>query len=546
MSERAKALRLLIHSFAHSLFRSLLMKRRNFLHYAASSLLPVMIDGFGARALARSSSFVNSLVNLAAASDRVLVIIQLQGGNDGLNTVIPLDQMGVYTSASFRKNIAIPEEKALKLKNYPGTGLHPAMTGLQQLFNDGKLSIVQGVSYPTPNFSHFRASDIWMTAVDATQTADSGWAGRYLDKRFPGFPSNYPTTQMPDPPAIQIGYVTSTTLLGPSDSMAIVLQDPDTFARLVGDKPNSPTTSLTGYVGQQVEFIRQQQASSVSYAGQIKTAAGKGKNLATYPTGNALAEQLKIIARLINGGLQTKVYYVTLGGFDNHAAQVVATDTTTGTHANLLKALSDAVLAFQNDLAQLKLEDRVVGMTFSEFGRRAISNSSYGTDHGTSAPMFVFGTAIKSPMVGKNPNLSDLDNNNLKMQTDFRQVYAAILTDWFGTDATTETASLFRDFPVATVFRAPAVVTGTEPLSDDTKLYPNPASTQVTLESDWLTQGVKSLQLANMQGRFIGVEASRPTTKSLQLDVSKLPMGDYVLRVETTQGTLTKRVMVVR
>ncbi|WP_020600404.1 DUF1501 domain-containing protein [Spirosoma panaciterrae] len=522
------------------------MKRRNFLQYAASSLLPVVIDGFGARALGRSSSFISSLVNLAAASDRVLVIIQLQGGNDGLNTVIPLDQMSVYTSASFRKNIAIPEDKVLRLKNYPGTGLHPSMTGLQQLFNDGKLSIVQGVSYPTPNFSHFRASDIWMTAVDSTQTADSGWAGRYLDKRFPGFPANYPTAQMPDPPAIQIGYVAATTLRGASDSMAIVLQDPDTFARLVGDKPNAPVTNLTGYVGQQIEFIRQQQASSVSYAGQIKTAAGKGKNLATYPTSNSLADQLKIIARLIHGGLQTKVYYVTLGGFDNHAGQVVATDTTTGTHANLLKALSEAILAFQTDLAQLKLEDRVVGMTFSEFGRRAISNSSYGTDHGTSAPMFVFGTAIKSPMVGKNPNLSDLDNNNLKMQTDFRQVYAAILTDWFGTDASTETASLFRDFPVATVFRAPAVVTGNEPLSDVGKLYPNPASDVVILESDWLNQGIKSLQMANMQGRFIGVDASRPTAKSLQLDVSKLPMGEYLLRVETAQGTLSKRVMVVR
>lgn len=523
------------------------MKRRNFLHYAASSLvLPVLIDGYGAKAFARPSSFIQSLISLADQSDRVLVIIQLQGGNDGLNMVIPLDQMSVYTSPSFRGNIAIPEAKALKLKNYAGTGLHPAMTGMQQLFNDGKLSIVQGVSYPTPNFSHFRASDIWMTAVDSNQTATSGWAGRYLDQRFPGFPDKYPTTQMPDPPAIQIGYVTTTALLGPTDSMAIVLQDPETFARLVGDKPNAPATNLTGYAGQQIEYIRQQQASSVSYAGQIKTAAGKGKNLATYPTANALGDQLKIIARLISGGLQTKVYYVTLGGFDNHAAQVVATDTTTGTHANLLRTLSDAVLAFQNDLTQLKVDDRVVGMTFSEFGRRAISNGSYGTDHGTSAPMFVFGTAIKSPMVGKNPNLSDLDNNNLKMQTDFRQVYAAILTDWFGTDASTETATLFKDFPVATVFRAPAVVTAIDPGATEARLYPNPASATVVLESDWLVQGVKSVQVANMQGRFMSVDSSRPTSTSVLLNVGNLPTGDYVLQVETTRGFLTKRMVVAR
>ena len=463
----------LILSLTHSIIKR--MKRRNFLQHAASSLLlPVLIDGYGAKAFARPSSFIQSLVDLAGQSDRVLVIIQLQGGNDGLNMVIPLDQMSVYTNPKFRGNIAIPEAKALRLKNYSQTGLHPAMTGLQQLFNDGKLSIVQGVSYPTPNFSHFRASDIWMTAVDSSQTAASGWAGRYLDKRFPGYPDNYPTTQMPDPPAIQIGYVTATSLLGPTGSMAIVLQDPDTFARLVGDKPNAPATNLTGYAGQQIEYIRQQQASSVSYAGQIKTAAGKSKNLATYPTGNALGDQLKIIARLIAGGMQTKVYYVTMGGFDTHAAQVVGTDTTTGTHANLLRTLSDAVLAFQNDLTQLKIEDRVVGMTFSEFGRRAISNGSFGTDHGTSAPMFVFGTAVKSPMVGKNPNLSDLDNNNLKMQTDFRQVYAAILTDWFGTDTATESTTLFRDFPVATVFRAPQTVTATAAYSHGGPFVPKP------------------------------------------------------------------------
>ncbi|GAB3993378.1 DUF1501 domain-containing protein [Spirosoma daeguense] len=520
------------------------MKRRNFLQLAASSLaLPVLVDGFGAKAMA-GPSFIQSLVNLADQTDRVLVIIQLQGGNDGLNTVIPLDQMSTYTSATFRKNIAIPEAKALALKNYAGTGLHPSMTGMQQLFNEGKLSIVQGVSYPTPNFSHFRASDIWMTAVDSNQTSLSGWAGRYLDKRFPDFPDKYPTTQMPDPPAIQIGYVTATTLLSPTDSMAIVLQDPDTFARLVGDKPNAPSTTLTGYVGKQIEFIRQQQASSVSYAGQIKTAAGKGKNLATYPASNALAAQLKIIARLIHGGMQTKVYYLTLGGFDTHATQVSTTDTTVGAHANLLKTLSDAILAFQTDLAQLKLEDRVVGMTFSEFGRRAISNSSYGTDHGTSAPMFLFGSAIKTPIVGKNPNLSDLDNNNLKMQTDFRQVYAAILTDWFGTDNTTEAAALFKDFSVAPVFRQ--TVTATEPVVSDAVLYPNPASTEVILESSMLRQGITSIQVADIQGRYVAVNATRPTATSVRLDVNHLPTGSYVLRLETGQGLLTKRMVVAR
>ncbi len=522
------------------------MKRRNFLHYAASSLvLPVLVDGFGARAYARPSSFVQSLVDLAAQSDRVLVIIQLQGGNDGLNTVIPLDQMSVYTAPTFRKNIAIPEGKALRLKNYEGTGLHPAMTGMQQLFNDGRLSIVQGVSYPTPNFSHFRASDIWMTAVDANQTATSGWAGRYLNNRFPGYPDAYPSSSMPDPPAIQIGYITATTLLGPTESMAIVLQDPDTFARLVGDKPNAPVSGLSGYAGQQIDFIRQQQASSVSYAGQIKTAASKGKNIAAYPTSNALADQLKIIARLISGGLQTKVYYVTMGGFDNHANQVVATDTTTGTHANLLKNLSDAVASFQNDLTQLKVDDRVAGMTFSEFGRRAISNGSYGTDHGTSAPMFVFGSGVKTAMIGKNPNLTDLDNNNLKMQTDFRQVYAAILKDWFGTSVSAESATIFRDFAAAPIFQRVTTAAEFASSEDGVRLYPNPATSDVVLESDSLPATLTSVQMTDMQGRLLMLSASA-STGALRFNVGSLPQGQYIVHVGTQQGVVNKRLIVAR
>ncbi len=520
------------------------MKRRDFLQRATSSLvLPVLIDGYGASAFAQPSSFMQSLLQLANQTDRVLVIVQLQGGNDGLNMVIPLDQMSVYTSPSFRGNIAIPEAKALRLKNHPGTGLHPAMTGMQQLFDDGKLSIVQGVSYPTPNFSHFRASDIWMTGVDSNQTVASGWTGRYLDQQFPDYPNGYPSQQAPDPPAIQIGYVTATTLLSPTNSLALVLQDPDSFARLVGDKPNDPIGTVTGYAGQQINFIRQQQASSVGYAGQIKAAAGKATNKATYPANNQLADKLKIVARLIAGGLQTKVYYVTTGGFDTHAAQVDAADTTMGTHANLLRGLSDAISAFQNDLGQLKIDDRVVGMTFSEFGRRAISNGSLGTDHGTSAPMFVFGTGVKTQMVGKNPNLSDLDNNNLKMQTDFRQVYAAVLKDWFGADVTQETAALFRDFAAAPVFQQ--TITAVEPGVQETRLYPNPASGVVVLESDLLT-GIRSVQLIDAQGRSVLAGSVQQSARMLRFDVGGLPTGTYMVRVDTERGPITRRLIVAR
>ncbi|MFC0184442.1 DUF1501 domain-containing protein [Pseudarcicella hirudinis] len=181
----------------------------------------------------------------------------------------------------------------------------------------------------------------------------------------------------------------------------------------------------------------------------MKIAAGKGKNLVTYPTQNTLADQLKIVSRLIAGGLQTKIYYVTLGGFDTHSNQVNAGDTSVGSHADLLGKLSSGIKAFMDDLKAQGNDNKVVGMTFSEFGRRAISNGSRGTDHGWASPLFVFGNAVKTQMIGKNPNLKDLDNNNIKLQTDFRQVYASILTDWMGaSEATVKTILLDKTFSI--------------------------------------------------------------------------------------------------
>lgn len=436
------------------------MKRREFLRYAASaSVLPVMLDGFGLKAMTRQSALVQSLLGTTAAfSDRILVIIYLNGGNDGLNTVIPLDQLSMYNN--LRSNIAIPQSSILPLQGNVATGLHPAMTGMRDLYNDGKLSIIHSVSYPNPDQSHYRATDIWMTATDADVTSASGWAGRYLENRFTGYPVGYPNSQMDDPLAIQIGYLTSIALLGSSQSMGIAINDPNSFYELVGSGDVAPDTDLPpGDAGDLIAFIRKQQTLSVSYAGQIKQAADAGKNLATYPdasANNALADQLKIVARLIHGGLTTKVYFVSLNGFDTHSGQVDPSNTTLGAHAALLGKVSDAIAAFQQDLNLQGTEDRVVGMTFSEFGRRANSNNSRGTDHGVAAPMFVFGTSVKHRTIGHNPDLSNLTgevgNKDVTMQIDFRRVYTDILNDWFGTTHTTTDTLLFHDFPTVSLF----------------------------------------------------------------------------------------------
>jgi uncharacterized protein (DUF1501 family) len=442
------------------------MKRREFFASASASsiLLPVVLNGFGFKSLGKNSALVQSLKETAALNnDRILVIIYLGGGNDGLNTVIPLEYYSKYRE--LRSNIAIPEDQVLRLAGNAETGLHPAMTGMRALYDEGKLAIIQGVSYPNPDQSHYRSTDIWMTGVDASQYSASGWAGRYLYDRFPGYPANYPNSEMEDPLAVQIGQISTTALLGSNQSMGITLQDPSSFYQLIGEPNTSIDNSLPCCdAGELTAFIRQQQVLTVGYASEIKAAADAGTNLAPYPDAslkNELAEQLKIVARLIHGGLKSKIYYVELGGFDTHAEQV-ATDTTTGSHALLLKKLSDAVAAFQNDLKMQGLEDNVLGMTFSDFGRRATSNASKGTDHGVGAPMFVFGKGMKRQLIGTNPDLINgllpptpaawETNRDIKMQIDFRRVYADVLNDWFGTVNSKTDQILYKNFKTTSLF----------------------------------------------------------------------------------------------
>ena len=423
------------------------MNRREFIKRALPfPAATFCLEGFPLAAFGRAPALTPGSGS-GAALDRVLVWIQLSGGNDGLNMVIPLDQYSTYTA--LRSNIAIPSDRVLPLAS--GAGLHPAMTGMKSLYDSGKLSVIQGVSYPNPNFSHFRATDIWLTASDYNQYLDDGWLGRYLADEFAGYPIGYPSLDMPDPPALQIGSTVSLGFQGPDQSTAITIQNPNTFYQLVsgfshgGQDEVPPTTA-----GQELTYIRQVADQSIGFAGRVKFAADCAQNLsALYPASgqNSLADQLKIVARLIAGGLKTRSYLVSLGGFDTHSNQVLTADTTTGTHSILLGKLSAAVRAFIDDLELLGCDHRVIAMTFSEFGRRAASNASLGTDHGTSLPVFLAGSNVRGGVLGRTPNLSDLTGGNLKMQFDFRAIYSAVLQQWFRADAQQETDVLLRDFP---------------------------------------------------------------------------------------------------
>jgi uncharacterized protein (DUF1501 family) len=407
------------------------MKRRTFFKYTIPSVvIPTLLGGFKLQAFA-GSPLLQSLFN-TDTKGRVLVVIQLAGGNDGLNTVIPIEFYSQYKNA--RLNIAIAEEKILRLNGNDKTGLNPGMTMMQQLFNEEKLAIVQAVSYPKPSFSHFRATDIWLTGEDSNQDISTGWMGRYLNQLYPNFPVNYPNKIMPDPLAIQIGSVVSPALQGPTFPMAMAISNPESFYKMLNEKQVENVNSLAQ---DQLEFIRETSEKTDAYADVIKTAAKKiikqsDKFSATGK--NTLSDQLKIVSRLIAGGLQTKIYMVSIGGFDTHAKQTEADDTSKGNHSALLQKVSEAIYAFMDDLKIQNTEDRVVGMTFSEFGRRIKSNASGGTDHGVGAPVFVFGKPVQTGIVGDNPILpaNATVNDNIAMENDFRSVYATLLSKWMG------------------------------------------------------------------------------------------------------------------
>jgi uncharacterized protein (DUF1501 family) len=440
------------------------MKRREFLRRTLpATALPITLNGFPIRALGASGPGGAA----SAAMDRVVVLVFLSGGNDGINTVIPLDQYSTYQS--LRPLIAIPEPRVLPLTE--ATGLHPSATGLRSLYSAGKVAVVQGVAYPNPNLSHFRATDIWVTASGYNQVLDTGWAGRYLETEFPEYPEGYPNGTMPDPPAIQIGAIVSPAFQGSSQTMGSAIQDPATFYQLVsGSSASGPDTAPDTTPGHELSYIRTVENQSRSYAVVVKAAADRAQNKsALYPAAsqrNSLSEQLKIVARLVGGGLRTPFYMVSLGGFDTHSNQVDSADHSTGTHATLIERLSTALLAFQDDLELLGASQRVVTVVFSEFGRRVGGNTSQGTDHGTAQPVFLVGQHVRGGVVGRNPSLTDLSSGNLKVQYDYRSVYASLLTQWLGETQAESDGVLLQSFAPLDLIRNPALLPRRRPVRE--------------------------------------------------------------------------------
>ncbi len=282
------------------------MKRRDFFQFAGSSLTAGSIFP-----VFRANKMPQWFDWFKLDTDRVLVIIQLDGGNDGLNTVIPLDQMDLYNKA--RQSVALPANKVLSLPTTIKSGLHPALDEIRGLYTEGRIKIIQSVGYPSPNYSHFRSTDIWMSASDAEEVLSSGWAGRYLNHEYSNYPNGFPTEDMPDPLSVEIGYGQSLAFQGPATSMSVTIANPEDFNKLIqGFETPLPQTPF----GDKLGYVRLIKKQSNTYGERMKDAFGKAKNKASYPEDNDLADQLKIVARLIAGGLKTRIYKVSISGFD--------------------------------------------------------------------------------------------------------------------------------------------------------------------------------------------------------------------------------------
>ncbi len=363
-------------------------------------------------------------------SDRILVICQLSGGNDGLNTVVPFSDTRYYAA---RPQLAIAESQVLPLD--ARLGLHPSLGGMKTLYDEGKVAIVQNVGYPEPNRSHFKSMDIWHTA-SPEGTFSTGWLGRHFDLQLQSKPLN---------PVVALGLSTEKPLALNAKNASVpcfasladiqqLVGDPDAERRLRQIQGDAAAS------GSAIRAVQDASKTALDAMSELEKRLGTYAPKEKYGT-DAFGRGFQQISHLIGASPATKLVYFSAGGFDTHARQPDA-------HANLLKGLGDGLLAFQREMEALGKADQVLVLVFSEFGRRVHENNSMGTDHGAAAPMFLVGRGVKGGIHGNLPNLGDLNRGDLRHDVDFRQVYATALDEWLAGDSGVVLGSKFDHVPV--------------------------------------------------------------------------------------------------
>ena len=523
------------------------MNRRKFIKISSTgSLAGFMLNGRFVNAFTRTKLLNNLSDDLVR--DRAIVMIQLSGGNDGLNSVIPKNQYDKY--ADLRPTIRIKEADAINLDSSLGTSdeilLHPSLLPFKELYLQGKLNIIHGVGYPNVNRSHFNGRAIMSKGADGNNDDfDDGWMARYLHSGF-----NH--LDYDDPLGIQIGNKKPADDFHSEQEHKVDInltgQDPEGFysklSNIGNPKPDFGNQD-SEYIRNIIEINNTEQVAT-NYAQRITEVFNDGQNAisVTYPQFD-LADQLKTVAKMISGGSKTKIYLLRIDGFDNHANQVDSQDNSQlGKHAGLLNELALSVKAFQDDLNAQGLEDRVATATFTEFGRKAVENDSKGTDHGNFGPMFVIGKPVNGGVRGSHLSLNDftydVKNKHFdddQMQHDYRQVYSAIIGDFLGATDSTIADTEFDTYDIdrLNLISSPILSNPYEetPQMNSLKIVPNPVVNDMMIRfrsSEWVRGGI---QIHDLQGRIVEeltVDFSSGINQ-IPLNLSHLSKGLYVLNV---------------
>ncbi|MDB4179863.1 DUF1501 domain-containing protein [Flavobacteriaceae bacterium] len=537
------------------------MKRRNFIKLtstaSAISLLPSQVTA----SLNIAKSFLDCTI-----SNRKLVLINLAGGNDGLNTIIPINYYDIYSN--LRPSIKVPSSGINSYINLDETldenqqiGLHPSLTGIKNLYDNDLLRIIQSVGYPSQNKSHFASTDIYSTANDGNSWDNgnnSGWIGRFMESYYADLIQNsYPL-------GVEIGSKSNSLgFHGESEhglSVNINGQDPSGFYSLISGMAGEPPNNIPiSDYGHELEYIIQTDALSNMYSEAISNSFNNGQNAVSYPDTD-ISNQLKTVARLISGGLESKVYMVKLSGFDTHFGQNQAENDILGDHNDLLTKLSLAVAAFMNDLSAMNLKNDVVGLTYSEFGRKAAENGSLGTDHGETAPMFVFGAPVKGGVSGLNPDLNEAnENNGYQIQTvqyDYRDTLGTLLQDYLGADNLALDATFFNntlnqsfsetkidnlikdEFSVATNCYSNSLTSN----DDKNKIFYviNPVYNDLIIKTKNQDYSSFKYELYDMNSKLVSKGSSLINET---ITISNLINGIYILNLSTNEKSETHRII---
>ncbi len=550
------------------------MKRRNFLKILPpATITPFVVNGHSMRTFA-NSNMARLIASCEEVQDRTLVLVQLKGGNDGLNMVIPIAQYDDYIA--LRPTVGVPETGTdayipldSTLKDDKKVGLHPNLTDLKALYEKGWVNIVQGVGYEQPNQSHFKSTDLWLSGGDGTPenfSIPSGWMGRSLQAMFPDV-LGAPIETMKDPLGIQVGDPSPSLGFHTETEHQNVInlsgQDVSGFYSLIQTIGGLPPANLPDFEhGEEIEYIVSVERSVNLYAQRISEVFNAGSNALTYPN-TAFANQLKTVARLIRGGSKTKIFLCQLGGFDTHDGQV-GTTAFDGDHADLMLTFAQGMKAFFDDLEVMGLAKSVLSCTFSEFGRCARENGSTGTDHGTLAPMIIMGQGVNGGVSGTNVNLSNLTNDNQLqgMQHDYRQVFTTILQDWLGANDYVLEETLFDNYMKMPLINGnfavdPSCYYGGTTIVSDTgfmrsalTVFPNPArfNTEITFASEVSFPARLTMHSMGGQVVYSGNVQVVNGDNLFYLDVTDKPAGAYFIRMENreTGRAEVARLMVVK